>query len=633
MLHLELPHFTATQVQALASSIGRVYQADTVEDSLRQLATLARALVPSHRAAARLSTDPPTKWVASLSEQCAELPYERRPDAEPPCIDRGAGLTVALVATDGVPMGILQLSDRYEGDYTEGDAHALKELAGLGAHAVESIRLRTRLGEQEERLRLALEAAKMGTWEHVPNTHETYWDARSKAMFGYGPDEVLTFERYEAALHPEDAQRVFASIAKAVNPQGTGECSIEYRIRDVDGAERWVEAHGRCVFADGAPVRIHGTLLDITARRQAEQAVLDAARRKDEFLALLGHELRNPLAPIKTALEVMRRHSPGHAVREREVIDRQVSHMTRLVEDLLDLSRISRGTVTLRIEGVELAQVVARAVEMASPLFENHGHHLGVDVPEGVCVDADPDRLAQVIANLLTNAARYTPPGGQVWVRARRSGETVTLEVEDSGIGISAHELTAIFEPFMQSERSQGRGHGGLGLGLSLVRDLIRLHGGRVEARSAGPDRGSCFVVTLPEGTRPVQDAACTDPAEPSGHARVLVIDDNEDAAEMLAMFLEDRGYAVRTVSDGPQALRAAQDLLPDVAVIDLGMPVMDGFELATRLRQAHGGKVRLVALTGYGQASDRQRTHAAGFDAHLVKPVDFKQLEAALRV
>ncbi len=509
----------------------------------------------------------------------------------------------------------------------------VKGLMSFSYEVTELVESRKRLEEAEERLRLALEAAKMGTWEHAPDTHETHWDARSKEMFGYAPDEALTFERYQAALHPDDVERVFAGIAKAVDPAGSGECGMEYRIRAVDGTERWVEAHGRCVFADGVPVRIHGTLLDITSRRQAEQAILDAARRKDEFLALLGHELRNPLAPIKTALEVMRRHSPTHAVREREVIDRQVSHMTRLVEDLLDLSRVSRGAVTLRIEGVKLARVVARAIEMASPLFESQGHHLYVDVPEGLCVDADPDRLAQVIANLLTNAARYTPPGGQVWVRARASGDAIALEVQDSGIGISAQELTAIFEPFVQSARSEGQGHGGLGLGLSLVQDLTRLHGGQVEARSAGIDSGSCFVVTLPLGRLPVRDAAFAEPGERrSGHGRVLVIDDNEDAAEMLALLLEDRGYEVRTANDGPRALRAAEELPPDVAVIDLGMPVMDGFELAARLREAHGANVRLVALTGYGQAKDRERTQAAGFDAHLVKPVDLEQLEAALR-
>lgn len=514
-----------------------------------------------------------------------------------------------------------------------GEQALLAESARLGQWALETALLRERLVEQDERLRLALQAASLGTWEHVPRTHATYWDARSKAIFGLTPDEELDFERYRGAIHPEDVAGVFAGIAKAVDPQGSGECTLRYRIRDAQGRERWVEAHGRCAFVDGVAQRINGTLLDITEQKRAEDAVREAARRKDEFLALLGHELRNPLAPILTALEVMRLSGAGHFSREREVIERQVRHMMRLVEDLLDLARIARGSITLRREPTELRSAVERGVEMSSPLFEERGHRLEIDVPPGIGVHVDRVRFAQVVSNLLTNAAKFTPAGGSVRVGARLEGAEVVLEVEDTGIGIEPSDLDSLFQPFVQLAHRDDRG-GGLGLGLALVRDLVQLHQGTVAAKSEGRGRGSRFTIRMPAAA--AQPEARTAKPLDGVHAlrarRVLIVDDNEDSAEMLGEVVAQLGHVARIAFDGPGALSVAREFVPDIAVLDIGLPAMDGYELAARLREHFAERCpRLVALSGYGQEKDKARSRDAGFFKHLTKPIDAKELEAVL--
>jgi PAS domain S-box-containing protein len=511
------------------------------------------------------------------------------------------------------------------------------ELGAEQQAVLENRLLRERLVEQEERLRLALEAASLGTWEHIPSTHSTYWDARSKAIFGLGPGDELDFERYTAALHPSDAQSVFDGIAKATDPSGSGECTLRYRIRDVHGVERWVEAHGRCTFAGGVPQRINGTLLDITERQSAEEAVREAVRRKDEFLALLGHELRNPLAPILTALELMRLSHSEQFAREREVIERQVRHMMRLVDDLLDLARIARGTATLRREVTDLRSAVEQAVEISSPLFEDRKHRLEVSVPPDIWVDVDRIRFAQVVSNLLTNAAKFTRPGGEVRLRASRQDAEVLLEVEDNGIGVRPQHLASLFEPFVQVARRDDPAYGGLGLGLALVRDLVQLHGGTVSAASDGPGRGSRFTIRLPAAFVPARTAstahaATGDESSTQRARRVLVVDDNEDSAEMLGLLIAQLGHSVRIAYDGPRALSLAAEFAPDLAVLDIGLPVMDGYELAAHLKERHGASgLRLVALSGFGQEQDKARSRAAGFDRHLTKPVDANELEAAL--
>jgi PAS domain S-box-containing protein len=366
------------------------------------------------------------------------------------------------------------------------------------------------------------------------------------------------------------------------------------------------------------------------ARAQAERASL----AKDEFLAMLGHELRNPLAPILTAIELMKLHGDRLAERERVVMERQARHLVQLVDDLLDVSRIARGKLELKSVPLELGKAVARAVEIASPLLEQQAHRLQVSVAsQGLLVVGDETRLAQVFANLLTNAAKYTDPGGEIVIAAAREGDEIVVRVRDTGVGIAPELLPHIFDLFVQGPRRVDRSRGGLGLGLALVSNLVGLHGGRVDAHSEGSGRGSEFVVRLPAApaearhdTGPLP-AARTEPV-PSG-CRLLVVDDNLDAAEMLSVLLETAGYQTVVAHDGPAALEVLGRFRPQVAILDIGLPVMDGYELAQRIRTASGDEPPpvLVALTGYGQAADRARSRQAGFAAHLVKPVDVSEL------
>jgi two-component system CheB/CheR fusion protein len=367
-------------------------------------------------------------------------------------------------------------------------------------------------------------------------------------------------------------------------------------------------------------------------KKMAED-LAEADRRKDEFLAMLGHELRNPLTPILNCLHVMRRYQPGGSEFEanRRILERQVRHMGRLVDDLLDISRITRGKIQLRVEPVELAGVVERAVAATRPLVEGRRHDLRVALPaEPVWLEADPTRLEQVLANLLNNATKYTEPGGRIELTAAREGREVVLRVRDNGIGITPDLLPRVFELFMQADRSLDRAQGGLGIGLTLVHRLVELHGGRVEAHSAGPGRGSEFIVRLPlpAGSASPQTPADEAPPEPASpgrrSTRVLVVDDNRDSAESLAMMFGLDGHEVHLAYDGPAAVEAALAYRPEVIFLDIGLPGLDGYEVARRLRgMPELAGVLLVAMTGYGQEEDRRRCRDAGFDLHLVKPVD----------
>lgn len=372
------------------------------------------------------------------------------------------------------------------------------------------------------------------------------------------------------------------------------------------------------------------------ARRRATEA----ERKKDEFLAILGHELRNPLAPIMTALELMRFRDPHAFARERTVIERQARHLSMLVDDLLDLSRITSGKIELRTEPQEISLVVERAIEMTEPLLEKNRIELVVVVPRrGLMLEADHDRLAQVLANLLNNAAKYTDPGGRVEIRAERAGDDVVLRVRDSGAGISPELLPDIFDIFVQDRGSAGRSQGGLGLGLTIVKRLVDLHRGTITAHSEGLGRGSEFVVRLPAMAAAAAPAECAGPDapvpewDPAGGVRVLVVDDNEDAALLLVEGLAARGYTTRAVLDGPSALSMVAEFCPDVALLDIGLPIMDGYELARVLRSRPETRtVPLIAVTAYGQDEDRERTRRCGFAAHMVKPVDLEALSAAIR-
>jgi signal transduction histidine kinase len=397
--------------------------------------------------------------------------------------------------------------------------------------------------------------------------------------------------------------------------------------------------------ARGASEGILVHAVDVTGQVAARQAV-DEARRaaesanraKDEFLAMLGHELRNPLAPILTALQVMTLRGDTSAERERAVIDRQVRHVVRLVDDLLDVSRIACGKIELKREPIELAPIVAKAIEMASPLIDEKRHVLDVQVaPTGLVVHGDPTRLQQVVLNLLTNAAKYTEPRGHISVAVRRHGDVVELRIRDTGIGIDASMLPHVFDLFVQDRQALDRAQGGLGLGLAIVRNLVELHGGTVTVASDGRGHGSEFLVSLPASTgelvaeaSPAAGGAVRRPA----HAilRILIVDDNEDAAGFLAEALTLAGFDTRAAHDGPAALRMADTFEPDVALLDLGLPVMDGYELAEHLHRRERRPV-LIAISGYGAERDQHRSQASGFDAHLIKPVDVNELIERLRL
>jgi signal transduction histidine kinase/CheY-like chemotaxis protein len=369
------------------------------------------------------------------------------------------------------------------------------------------------------------------------------------------------------------------------------------------------------------------------AREQAETA----SRAKDEFLAMLGHELRNPLSPILTALELMKLRDNGRVTREQAIVERQTRHLIRLVDDLLDVSRVARGVLELRRARVDLRDVLAKATDIASPLLEMRRHHFDVQAPPrgALFLHADEARLAQVIANLLTNSAKYTPPGGHVSVRARRDDAEVVLEVRDDGNGIAPELLPHVFDLFVQGRQPLDRNDGGLGIGLALVRSLVQLHGGTVTAQSEGAGKGCVFTVRLPPGEvgDPTTFAAelRTQPIAVESR-RILLVDDNEDALAMLAEILRGAGHEVCTAADGPSALDVVREFRPDVAVLDIGLPAMDGYELGARLRSQLGSSAPvLIALSGYGQESDRARSQVAGFALHLVKPLDSAALLSAI--
>ena len=370
-----------------------------------------------------------------------------------------------------------------------------------------------------------------------------------------------------------------------------------------------------------------------------EDALRDADRRKDEFLATLAHELRNPLAPIRNSLQILKmpRVDTATVRQAHEMIERQVHALVRLVDDLLDVARVMRGKIELRKEHVELATVVARAVETAQPLIDVQGHRLELSVPqESLLVDADPVRLAQVIANLLTNAAKYTEANGRISLSATRRDGEVVLRIRDNGIGIAPDMLPHVFDLFVQADHAFTKAQGGLGIGLTLVKNLTQLHGGTVEAHSAGLGKGSEFTVRLPliraaAHGRITGERASATRAASSGH-RLLVVDDNKDAAVSLATLLQLQGHEVRVAHDGSSALAAASSFLPKMVFLDIGMPDMDGYEVARRMRQQPGLEaVVLAALTGWGQEEDRRRTLAAGFNHHLVKPPEPMVLERLL--
>jgi len=500
------------------------------------------------------------------------------------------------------------------------------------------VRSQEALRASEERLDLAQRVGRIGTFEWNIRTDALSWSSTHEALYGMRPGAFGgTSEDWLRAIHPEDRVRAEADRRRAV-VQGT-ELDTEFRIVRQDGETRWIAAKGKVFCADdGEPLRMLGVSLDVTERKKREERLLDADRKKDEFVATLAHELRNPLAPMRNAVEIIKAKSQPQPELEWAcgVLDRQVNLMARLLEDLLDVSRISRNRLELRTRDVDLSAVLETALETSRPVIEARGHELTVALPpEPIHLECDPVRLAQVFANLLNNAAKYTEEKGRIQLTAERQGSDVIVTVKDSGIGIPAEMLTRVFEIFSQAGPELERSQGGLGIGLSLVKGLVELHAGSVEARSDGPGRGSEFRVRLPiSAATPTREPTRPREAEPATKAkyRILIADDNEDSVASMAMLLKSRGNETSIAYDGEQAVEIAGALRPDVVLLDIRMPRLNGYDACRRIRAQPWGKAMfVVALTGSGQDEDHRRTEEAGFDRHIVKPVDPAALDKLL--
>jgi PAS domain S-box-containing protein len=471
--------------------------------------------------------------------------------------------------------------------------------------------------------------------------HVTFLNPIGETMTGWSLAEAtgVHLERIFNIVNEDTRQPVANPVIKVLQEGNIVGLANHTVLIAKDGSEVAIED-------SAAPIRdasgaLSGAVMvfhDVTARRRAEIALRDADRRKDEFIAVLAHELRNPLAPIRQAALISK--APGATEAQKrwshDVIERQVQYMSLLLDDLLDISRVTRGTMVLRMQPTELISVVNQAIETARPIIDAKRHVLSIDLPhQPVHITADPLRMAQVLSNLLTNAAKYTDPEGQIRLSAACESEQLVIRVVDSGVGINPDNLPRIFEMFSQVHPTMDRSEGGLGIGLALARGLVELHGGRIEARSDGLSHGSEFVVhlplrMLPDSREPKPHVAAT-PARIT-RRRVLVADDNRDSAETLAMLLRVEGHEVMIAHDGSAALAAFGGFAPDIVLLDIGMPGPNGYEVARQIRQSRAGaEIKLIAITGWGQESDKERAFAAGFDHHLTKPVDTGQLSELL--
>jgi PAS domain S-box-containing protein len=503
-------------------------------------------------------------------------------------------------------------------------------IVGVNMDVTERKQQEEALRASEQRWRTMAEALPNLVWTDLPDGQCDWLSSQWGKFTGIPENDLLGLRWLETVIHPDDRERTRACWEAACADRA--DYDLEYRIRRHDGEYHWFKTRGVPIRDERGEITYwFGTCTDIEDVKRLEAALLETDRRKNEFLATLAHELRNPLAPVRHAVELLR-HYGGDAERveqTRGMMDRQLSHMVRLVDELLDMSRISRGSVQLRLERVDLASAIRSAVESARPLIESQAHKLTVTLPpEPIYLNADSTRLAQVVSNLLNNAAKYTEKGGHIWLTAKRQGNEAVISVGDTGIGIRPEHLPHVFEMFSQVAPALERSQGGLGIGLSLVRGLVELHGGVVEARSRGVGKGSEFIVRLPVVETPAPSETPEPPAfqrMASGRMRrILVVDDNRDAADGLALMLRVMGHETRTAYDGLESLQAAANFRPDVVLLDIGLPKMNGYEVAQEIRKEPWGKgMALIALTGWGQEDDKRRALDAGFDHHLTKPVE----------
>lgn len=538
----------------------------------------------------------------------------------------GRAMPIAVQQTAGGPIVQRYIDISYQ-PYRAEDGGVLGIFA-QGYDVTEAVEAQAARNESEERLQEGMLAAKMVVWD---------WEVASRKMvFSDNVMEVLgrtadSIDALHESIAPEDSERLVAAHARAFADGGDYREVVHF-CRPDNGKMIWLDVRGKVRRdAVGKPLAVRGVTLDVTERIHAEEELRLADRRKDEFLAMLAHELRNPLAPISSAAQLMKMTTLDQASLKQtsDIIARQISHMTGLIDDLIDVSRVTRGLIVTDRKPLDMKRIVSDALEQIGPVLEARRHHLRLELPSvSTRVLGDEKRLVQVLTNILSNAAKYTPPGGNIALVMDADAEHVRITVSDDGIGISPDLLPRVFDLFAQAERSSDRSQGGLGIGLALVKSLVDLHRGQVSIQSEGLGRGTQFLISLQRlhgeawgGSGQQQDFG-RQPGQRS--LRVMIVDDNEDAAQMLGMFLEAAGHAVRIEHGALAALANARADAPDLFLLDIGLPEMDGNELARQLRADPAtAKAMIIAVTGYGQAQDRERTRDAGFDHHLVKPVD----------
>jgi PAS domain S-box-containing protein len=495
------------------------------------------------------------------------------------------------------------------------------------------------LAESRERLRAALDASSTGTFRWDIDGGDVEWDDNLYRLFGLLPGPgSRPLDYFMALVHEDDRQRVLDGCRRCADEAADFEA--EFRVVWPDGSVHWLYEKGRVYATANGRRYMIAACVDITERRNKEDALRAADRQKDEFLGMLSHEIRNPLAPMMYSVNLLERQITDPSLRRPlDVIGRQLRRMVHIVDDLLDASRVTHGKISLKRASVSLTEIVAQAVEASRSRMDAHGHSLiHQPAPDPLLMSGDAARLGQVLENLLANAAKYTPPGGTVTVTAERDGGEAVITVADTGVGIDATMLPRVFDLFAQADTSLDRSEGGLGIGLTLADRLTRLHGGRLSAHSDGLGTGSTFIVRLPL----LGDAARTSAEEPTAsHAsvarRVLIVDGNVDSALVLGLLLEMNGHDVRRVHDGQAAVDAAGEFRPDAVLLDISLPRMNGFEVLKRLREVpHDRPLTIIATTGYGRDEDRKRCLSAGFDEHLTKPIaigDVERLLSALPV
>jgi PAS domain S-box-containing protein len=542
-----------------------------------------------------------------------------------------------LRGVDGRAKGLLSIMHDGPLDASRSPCRILDLVAGRAAAELERSNAEAQLRRREEEIRFISESAPAVLWTARPDGLLDYISPRAAEYCGTSLDSLLG-RGYLAYLHPEDVAPTLDLWAHARSTEAAFEA--EYRLRRADGTYRWHLARALPRRDTSSTItRWYGSVVDVDGRRRAELALRESDRRKDEFLALLAHELRNPLAPIRHALDVQAMAGGDLQVWKdmRETMERQLAHLVRLVDDLLDVSRLTTGQIALRRELVDIREVVADALDSCRQLFAARKHRVTTDLPsDPLMVHGDRIRLSQALTNVVNNAAKFTAPGGEIYLDARHFDGMVEIRVRDSGVGICEERLPRIFDLFWRSDASPDREHGGLGVGLTLARWLVDLHAGALSASSAGEDRGSEFRIRLPSTTAvPARrDAIPTRQAPPIDSAsalHVLVIDDNVDATNALNRLLRIMGYAVTIAYDGTSGIDMARQLHPDVILLDIGLPRMDGYAVARHLRSLPDlATTRIIALTGYGHDAS-ERVRAAGMDRHLIKPVDADELLAVL--